>query len=394
MLHDAMTAGPGLMHTPPCWIEVSLTALRHNFRTVHSFVQPDAVVCAVIKSDAYGHGAAACALALQEEGAKWFAVNTAEEGIALREGGIHGRILLLGGLWRGEEDEIVRYGLTPTVWDWNHIELLENAAERLKPKHAVAVHLKVNTGMNRLGVDLDDLKEMFSVIRSAPHIFLEGMFSHFAASEMIDHPYGDQQLARFHEALNKANHAGLTVPLRHMANSAAIVSRPKSWFNMVRPGLSLFGYYLPFVSVVTGTSDSSHELPVKPALTWKTRVLQVRNVPAGQSVGYSGGYMTQSDTRVAVVPVGYGDGLNRQLSSRGRMIVRNDYAAMIGNVSMNLTALDVTGIPGVEVGDEVTIIGETESRKITAWEQANLASTIPYEILCNLSARAPRTYLE
>lgn len=382
------------MHKPPCWIEVSLTALRHNFRTVHSFVHPEAVVCAVIKSDAYGHGAAPCALALQEEGAKWFAVNTAEEGIALREGGVHGRILLMGGLWRGEEYDIVRYGLTPAVWDWNHIELLENAAERVKPKNAVAIHLKVNTGMNRLGVDLDDLKEMFSAIRSAPHIFLEGMFSHFAASEMIDHPFGEQQMARFHESLAMANHAGLTVPIRHMANSSAIVSRPKSWFNLVRPGLSLYGYYLPFTSVVSGASDSSMELPVKPALTWKSRIIQVRTVAAGQSVGYSSGYVTQSETRVAVVPVGYGDGLNRHLSSRGRVIVRNDYAAMIGNVSMNLTAVDITGIPGVEVGDEVIIIGESESRQITAWDHANLASTIPYDILCNLSARIKRIYLE
>jgi alanine racemase len=382
------------MFTSPCWIEVSLTALRHNFRTVHSFVQPDVSVCAVIKSDAYGHGAAACALAFQEEGCKWFAVNTTEEGIALREGGIHGRILLMAGLWRGEEDEIVRYGLTPAVWNWNHIELLENAAERVKPKNAVAIHLKVNTGMNRLGVDLGDLKEMCSAIRSAPHIFLEGMFSHFAASETVDHPEGEQQMARFHEALKIADHMGLSVSVRHMANSSAIASRPKSWFNLVRPGLSLYGYYLPFVSVITGASDSSHELPVKPALTWKTRVLQVREVAAGQPVGYSSGYVTQSATRVAIVPVGYGDGLSRHLSSRGRMIVRNDYAAMIGNVSMNLTTLDVTGIPGVEVGDEVIIIGETESRKVTAWDQANLASTIPYEILCNLSARMPRHYLE
>ncbi|MBZ5530338.1 MAG: alanine racemase [Acidobacteriia bacterium] len=382
------------MHTPPCWIEISLTALRHNFRTVHSFVQPEAVVCAVIKSDAYGHGAGPCALALQEEGCKWFAVNTAAEGVALREGGIHGRILLLGGLWRGEENDVVRYGLTPAVWDWNHIELLENAAERVKPKNAVAIHLKVNTGMNRLGADLGDLKEMFSAIRSAPHIYLEGMFSHFAASEMIDHPAGEQQLARFAEALGKANHAGLTVALRHMANSAAIASRPKSWFNMVRPGLSLYGYSLPLTSVVTGTSDSSLELPVKPALTWKTRVLQVRDVEAGQPVGYSSGYVTQSATRVAVVPVGYGDGLNRHLSSRGRVIVRNDYAAMIGNISMNLTALDVTGIAGVDVGDEVIVIGETDSRQITAWDQANVASTIPYDILCNISARMPRIYLE
>ena len=290
--------------------------------------------------------------------------------------------------------DVVRYGLTPAVWDWNHIELLENAAEKVKPKNAVAIHLKVNTGMNRLGVDLDDLPEMFAAIRSAPHIFLEGMFSHFAASEIIDHPDGEQQMKRFQDSLGMANHAGLTVPVRHMANSSAIVGRPKSWFNLVRPGLALYGYYLPFTSVISGNMGTTMDLPVKPALTWKSRIIQMRTVAAGQPVGYSSGYVTQSETRVAIVPVGYGDGLNRHLSSKGRVIVRNDYAAMIGNVSMNLTAVDVTGIGGVEVGDEVIIIGETESRRITAWEHAGFASTIPYDILCNLSARMKKIYLE
>lgn len=387
-------AGAAPVPTHPCWVEVSLTALRHNFRTVRSFVHPEAEVCAVIKSDAYGHGAAVCALALQEEGARWFAVNTAEEGVALREGGIHGRVLLLAGPWRGDEEIIVKYDLSPAIWDWNHIELLETAGERLKPNRRISIHLKVNTGMNRLGADMKDLPQIYEALRSAPHLLFEGIFSHFASSETVDLPQAEEQLERFQQAIALAQQSGLNPLRRHMANSAAVAARRKSWFNMVRPGLALYGYFLPFRSVISAQPDTSLELPVKPVLTWKARVLQVREVPAGQTVGYSSGYVTEAPTTVAVLPVGYGDGLSRQLSSRGRVIVRNDYARIIGNISMNLTTVDVTGIPGVQVGDEVTIIGETASRKITAWEHASLTSTIPYEILCNISGRLPRKYLE
>lgn len=382
------------MQTHPAWVEVSLTALRHNFRTILSYVQPEADVCAVVKSDAYGHGASACSVTLQQEGAKWFAVTTCEEGIALREAGVTGRILLLGGVWRGEEEDVVKHELTPAVWNWNHLELLENAAEKLKPAHAIPVHLKVNTGMNRLGVDLNDLPQIFEAIQSAPHLTLEGMFSHFAAAETCDAPQGDMQLKRFEKALEIAAKFKLDPPIRHMANSAGVITKPAARFNLVRPGISLYGYYLPFTSVITGHADSSLELPVKPVLSWKTRVLQIREVQPGQTVGYSSGYVTEFPTKVAVLSVGYGDGLSRQLSSRGRVIIRDDYASIIGNVSMNLTTVDVTGIPGVEVGDEVIIIGETAKRKISAWEHASLASTIPYEILCGISTRLPRKYVE
>jgi len=371
-----------------------LTALRHNFRTVLSYVKPEADVCAVIKSDAYGHGAVACSLALQREGAKWFAVTGVEDGVLLREAGVTGRILLLTGFFRGQEEQVVRHDLTPAVWHWNHLELLENAAEKLKPPRPIPIHLKVNTGMNRLGVDLGEVGGLCEAIQSAPHLTLEGIFSHFSASELVDGPLGDAQLERFDEARAKAAEMGLSPPIQHMANSAAVISRPRSWFNLVRPGLSLYGYYLPFFSVIAGRTDSSLELPVKPALSWKTRVVQIREVGARELIGYSSGYVTENPLRIAVLSVGYGDGLKRQLSSRGRVIVRDDYASIVGNISMTLTTVDVTGIPGVEIGDEVIILGETSKRKITAWEHATLAATIPYEVLCNISHRVHREYVE
>lgn len=382
------------MHPLPAWVEVSLTALQHNFRTILSYVRPEAEVCAVVSSNAYGHGAAACAQALQKEGAKWFATTTCAEGIELRECGITGRILLLGGLWRGAEEDVVRYELTPAVWSWDHLELLENAAEKVKPQQPVAIHLKINTGMNRLGVDLNDLPSILETIKSAPHLNLEGIFSHLAAAELTDGTQSELQLERMNRALEMVGTAKLDAPICHIANSAGIISCPAAKFNLVRPGLSLYGYYLPFTSVVTRIADPSLELPVMPALTWKTRILHIREVEAGQLVGHSGSYKTEFPTRIAVLSVGYGDGLNRQLSARGRVIVRDDYAAIIGNIGMNFTTIDVTGIPGVDVGDEVIIIGESGKRKITAWEHANLASTVPYEILCAISPRLLRKYID
>lgn len=382
------------MHTHPSWVEVSLTALQHNFRTVLSYVQPEADVCAVIKNDAYGHGAGACALALQKEGAKWLAVSTVEEGASLRGDGVTARILVLDGFLRGEEEDVAQYQLTPAVWDWNHIELLENAAEKLATPHRIPIHLSVNTGMNHLGVDIGGLQAILEAIQSAPHLFLEGMFSHFAASEVVDGPHGELQLQHFRDALAKAEEMGIRPSIRHMANSAALASRPPSWFNMVRPGLAIYGYFLPFSSIVTGHADWSLDLPIMPALTWKTRIVQIREVGAGQSVGYSSGYVTEGPAKVAVLSIGYGDGLNRQLSSHGRVIVQNDYASIIGQIGMNLTTVDITGIPGVDVGDEVIIIGETDKRKITAWEHAGIAGTIPYEIFCNISSRVFRKYVE
>src|SRR5215469_343166 len=257
------------MHASPAWVEVPLTALRHNFRTVLSYVQPEADVCAVVACDAYGHGASACAQALQREGAKWFATTTCAEGVELRESGITGRILLLGGVWRGEEEDVVKYELTPAVWNWNHLELLENAAEKLKPQQPVAIHLKVNTGMNRLGVDLGELPAILETIQSAPHLNLEGIFSHFCAVELTDGTQTEIQLERLDRALEMVGKAKLDAPICHMTNSAGLVKCPGARFNLVRPGLSMYGYYLPFTSIVSRIADPSLELPVKPALTWK-----------------------------------------------------------------------------------------------------------------------------
>ena len=376
----------------PTWAEISLPALRHNFRTLQQLVGSGVTVCAVVKADAYGHGAVECALALEKEGATWFGVTSTEEGVQLRQAGIAGRILLMAGFWRGEEEAILQHGLTPAVWDRNHIELLASAAEKTKKGNAQAfpVHLKVDTGMARLGVNLQNLSALASAFQSAPHLALEGFFTHLAASEVLDDPATNAQIGRFEEAIKALSESGFSPLYFHMANSGAVAARRNTWKNMVRPGLALYGYSLP----ISSAGDSSGELPLQPVLSWKTRIISLREVAANQPLGYNGAYVTQAPAKIAVLPVGYADGLSRQLSSRGRVTVRGDYAAIVGNISMDLTLIDVTGIPGVGIGDEVLLLGAAGPRSVTAWDHARLSRTIPYEVLCNISKRVPRKYVE
>jgi alanine racemase len=381
--------------TRPTWAEVSLASLRQNFRTVAKHTGAGVIVCAVVKADAYGHGAVECSRALEAEGAKWLGVTSLDEAIPLREAGIESRILLMTGFWRGEESEIVRLQLTPTVWEPWHIESLEMAAARgtvSKGNMRQAVHLKVDTGMGRLGVSPEELPAVLKTLKGAPHLLLEGLSTHLASSEIMDAPSVGEQERRFEEALRMVRAAGFVPELVHMANTSALISRRETWNNMVRPGVALYGYYLPFQRAGREVSGGTLRLPVKPVLTWKTRILSMRNFAASQALGYGGTYVTKAPAHVAVLPVGYADGYNRQLSNRGRVIVRDHYAPIVGSISMDLTLVDVTGIPEVAVGDEVILLGTSDGLSVDALEHARLANSSPYEILCNISKRVPRRY--
>ena len=378
--------------TRPTWAQVSLANLRYNFGAVQRHIGAGITVCAVVKADAYGHGATECARALEEEGARWLGVTSLDEAIPLRDAGIRTRILLMTGFWRGEEEEIIRLQLTPTVWEPGQVELLEKAAAGLGlPKHAV--HLKVDTGMGRLGVALEDLQQVCSALKSSPHLLLEGLSTHLASSEVLDAPSVDDQLRKFDEARLLLRREGFDPPLIHTANTGAVISRRESWNTMVRPGIALYGYHLPFERAGREVSGSKLRLAVKPVLTWKTRILSLREVRANQALGYGGTYVTKAPARIAVLPVGYADGLNRALSSRGRVIVREHYAPILGRISMDLTLADVTGLPGVSVGDEVILLGSQDGLSVDAHEHAVLANTNVYEILCAISKRVPRKYV-
>lgn len=377
--------------TRPTWADVSLATLRQNFRTVQKHVGAAVTVCAVVKADAYGHGAVECSRALEGEGAKWLGVTSLDEAIPLREAGIQSNVLLMTGFWRGEEAEIIRLQLTPTVWELWQIESLEKAAAGLGvARHPV--HLKVDTGMGRLGVAVEQLPAVLRALSAAKHLRLEGLSTHLASSEIMDAPSVAEQEKNFEAARKMAREAGFEPTFVHMANTAAVISRRETWNTMVRPGVALYGYYLPFQRAGREVSGGTLRLPVKPILTWKTRILSLRYFAANQPLGYGGTYATKAPAHVAVLPVGYADGYNRQLSNRGRVIVRDHYAPIVGRISMDLTLADVTGIPGVSVGDEVILLGSTDGLSVDALEHAELANSTPYEILCNISKRVPRRY--
>jgi len=371
------------------WAEVSLATLRENFRAVQEHVGADVAICAVVKADGYGHGATECALALEAEGAPWLGVTDAAEGRALRSAGIWTRVLLMTGIWKGEEDGIVAHNLTPTVWELWHIERLEKAAR--KQQVVLPVHLKVDTGMNRLGAAKEALPKLCEALSACQHLRLEGVSTHFASAEVLDAEDARQQEVRFEEDLAVLKKNGFSPPLVHMANSAAMSGRPETWKTMVRPGIALYGYSLPLTRA--GHPAGITPPKVRPVLTWRTRVLTVKEVRAGQAVGYAATHVMKESGRVAVLPVGYADGYPRMLSNRARVIVRGEYAPVVGRISMDLTIVDASHIPGIAVGDEVVLIGESGGKSVDPCELAQLAETVPYEILCGISQRVPRVYV-
>lgn len=375
------------------WAEVSLAALAENFHAVQKHVGKGVAICAVVKADGYGHGAVECARALESEGADWLGVTDSAEGLALRGAGTKARILLMTGIWKGEEAGIVSHNLTPTIWEPWHIELLERAARKRQtdlPARRLPVHLKLDTGMSRLGASKEALPRLCEMLSACKHLTLEGVSTHFASAEVLDAEDAVHQMKCFEEGLALLHSYGLRPALVHMGNSAAMSARPDTWKTMVRPGITLYGYSL---AVTRGGEPAAvPQLPLRPVLSWKTRVLTVKDVAAGQAVGYMGTFVTKARSRIAVLPVGYADGYPRLLSNRARVIVGGEYAPVVGRVSMDLTIVDVSHIRGVAVGDEVILIGADSGRSVDAVELARLCESVPYEILCGLSQRVPRVY--
>ena len=378
----------------PTWAEVSLGALRRNYRAVQERVGDQVTICAVVKADAYGHGAVECARGLEQEGATWLGVTSTEEGVRLREAGIGARILLMTGFWRGEEADVLRHRLTPAVWEWWQVGGLEAALNKVvDAPRPFPIHIKLDTGMARLGVPEHYLKLFLNRVAAAKDVEIEGVFSHLASAEVMGSDEVERQAARFREFEQLIRERGLAPRYFHLSNSAAVATRPALFRDMVRPGIALYGYQLR----ISGSRDTESALAVEPVLSWKTRIISLREVGAGQGVGYNLTYVTQAPSKIAVLPVGYADGLNRHLSWRaegkgGSVLVRGERVPIAGRVSMDITLADVTAVKGVNVGDEVTILGSDGAQRIDAWEHAQLAGTIPYEILCDIGKRVPRKF--
>jgi alanine racemase len=371
----------------PTWAEIDLSALRHNFRTMNRLVGPQTTVCAVIKADAYGHGIEPVALALQREGAEWMGVTSTDEGVQVRDAGVNTRILLMTGFWHGEEEDVIARKLTPSVWDPWQVESLHQIAAKRNTK--AAFHLKVDTGMTRFGIGLSDLPKTLELIRQSPNLELEGVFTHLASAEVVDAPDVEAQREKFSAVRQIVQQHGFSPRYFHMANTAATICHPETRDLMVRPGIAMYGYIQRF-AWASGGRGPGYPVDLRPVLSWKTKIISMREVPAGRFVGYNGTFITTRRTRIAGLPIGYADGLNRRMSGRGRFIVRNHYAPILGRISMDITLVDVTEIPEAQIGDDVLVIGSSANCQVNAWHHAHFADTIAYEILCAISERVPR----
>ncbi len=373
----------------PTWVEISLSALRRNWCQVRTLAG-NRKVMAVVKADAYGHGAVPVAKCLAECDVDWFGVATVEEALELRAAGIEQPVLLLGGLYMSDPAHLVEYRLTPSVSSTARLDTYAQCARRYA--RPIEFHLKVDTGMGRLGLPPDRLASFVEHYRELDGLQLKGFFTHLASSEDLIASQTDEQLGRFRAALEQLRSLKIDPEWVHISNSAALLAHRDFPENLVRIGALLCGYCLP-LSFAPG--QEIQELPVfEPILTLKSRVVFLKDVPSGTPLGYGAAFHTRRSSRIATVPVGYADGLSRALSNRGRAIVRDQCARMVGNISMDLSLLDVTDVPGVGVGDEVTLIGRSQHCSITALEIARELGTVPYEVLCSIGKRVPRLYVD
>lgn len=358
---------------------IDLDAIARNYRRLRDRVAPRAVI-AVVKADAYGHGAAAVARRLEREGADRFAVANTDEGVALRRAGISGEVLLLS---CAEPEELARqhaYGLTPAVYDAAQAEAIVAAAERL-PGHQ-GVHLELDTGMGRAGIRPEELEPILNAFRGARRARITGTFANLSHADDPASPVTARQVETLRGCLERMRAAGVDPGMVHLANSAGTLAHPDTWFDAVRPGLALYG---------VSPSEAVDGSGLDPAMSVETRVVGVRRVPAGTPLGYGGRFVTARPTAVAVLPIGYHDGFRRSFSGRVSILLRGRKAPVVGSVSMDVTLVDATDA-GAERGDRAICLGRDGAAAVSAWDLARAADTIPYEILCGIGPRVARVY--
>ena len=377
----------------PVWAEISLKAILHNLASIRKHVGKQRQVLAVVKSHAYGLGAVPIAKALQKAGTEWFGVTCANEGIELRDAGIRRRILLLTGFWPGEEKRLIDNNLTPTVSRLGDLQHLERAAARwLRGKSRMPFHLKINTGMNRLGIAADEVDAFCHALKNSPHIKLEGTYTHFASAEDFIGKQTTDQEVLFRSCLDRMKKLGVPPGIVHMANSGAISARPSTLADMVRPGAILYGYYQSFDPPQKG-QDVIREMPLDPCLTLRARIISLRDVPAGEGVGYAARFVTKRPSRIAVINAGYADGIVRARTNHGFALLKGQLVPLVGVISMDLTMLDTTDVPNAAVGDIVTVYGKDGDARIDVSDVAREIGTVTSDLLCALGRRVPKFYV-
>jgi len=370
----------------PTWAEINLDNLTHNFRVTKVAVGAGVAIMPAVKADAYGHGAIECARALETAGAEWFGVALPEEGVTLRNAGITTPILCLGGFWEGQEESIIAYRLTPVVFRLDILDRLNQSARTAGL--VVDYHLKVDTGMGRLGVPHADLGGFLDAVARFGSVRMDGVMTHLASADNHDESeFTGRQMSLFETAVELVRSHGHRPTWIHEANSAGAHAYPRSRGNLVRLGGVLYGLWRDV------TDGSIEPLDWRPVISLRTRIMLLKTVPAGTPLGYGGTFVTSRNTRIATLAIGYEDGLSRALSNQGNVIVCEQLAPIVGRVSMDLTLVDVTDVEGASVGDEAVIIGRQGSTQITAEEVAGQIGTLSYEVTCGISDRVPRVYL-
>lgn len=367
--------------------EIDLQAFRHNFLNLRKYLGPETKIMAVVKADAYGHGAVPCARMAVDSGADYLGAGVIEEGIEFRENGLAAPILILGSIFPDEAEDLVRHDLATILCTLPLALALSN--EAAKQNKTVSVHIKIDTGMNRLGVSPEKLPELLDQIRNLPNLKIDAVSTHFASADEEDLSITRTQLEKFQKALTLLKKDG--VPMVHCANSSALFKFPESRFDMVRPGLILYGT-LPSPSLQSVLDREENLSPFQPVMQWKSQIILVKPISKGQPVSYSGSFTTQRDSLIATLPIGYADGLHRNLSNKMEVLIRGKRVPQIGNICMDMTLIDVTDIPDVQAEDEVVLFGKQGDQMISVEEMAMKGGTIPYEILCNVGKRVPRVY--
>ncbi len=359
------------------YAEIDLDAVKHNIGSVKKLLAPRVKFTAVVKANAYGHGAAAVSRAAVEAGVDYLAVANLKEALELREAGITSPILILTESPTSVMDEIIQYDLTQTIYSVVEAQILSEEAQK-RGKNA-KVHVKVDTGMGRVGVQPSEAVAFITKLSSLPGLELEGIFTHFAKAEEPKDSFTQDQFAKFSQVIARVKQ----IPIKHSANSAGVLYHPQTHLDMVRVGLMMYGLY--------PQSNSRSLVDLRPALSFKSRVAYLKKVPAGTPLSYGCTYAAPEETTIATVPVGYADGFSRRLSNKGRVIIRGQRWPVVGRVTMDLIMVNV-GKAKVEIGDEVVLIGEQNGQMISADEVAGLEDTISYEVVCGIGKRVPRIY--
>lgn len=369
----------------PTWAEVDLGAISHNIGLIRQKIGPRRSMMAVVKADAYGHGAGKVAWSALKAGADWLGVAFPEEGAELRDAGITAPIVVLGPLLPSQLSLILEKNLAVSI---SEIDLARELEMQAAQRGLLAkVHVKVDTGMGRLGIPVDQALAFLKELACLPHLLMEGLYTHLATAEEPECDFAKEQLIKFLEVDRKAREKGINIPFRHVANSAGLLNLEElAFLELVRPGIMIYGCFPnPWML---------NRLSLRPVLSWKTKVAHLKDLQAGQSVSYGRTFIAPGPMKVAVLPLGYGDGLPRSLSNKGKVLVKGRRAPVVGKICMDMTIVDVTNISEVKVGDEVVLLGRQADQEIRAEEMAQWAGTISYEILCGLSKRVPRLYLD